>query len=478
MKLNKRERADVAQDMLRRLALCFDGQPYQYLAPQVFGSTERDLVDTSNTLGDYDGNNGQFDFTAAGSQLATQNLLDADFAASTDTLATMVAGLFVTAKTGLALPTLEVTRSGGLVWQAVPLTGAGDFYKTLVEFATEATANPLATHTGYDGQLAFDATGTRKLAVQFNVAGKAWLRRLKDFVAIKSGLPAGAITFTIYGSTGAPATDIVATNIKWQHTIRSVDLSAGTNTFDLDVLRMLYAGNYWLVVEVDDTYRAAYTVTDYVALRVDSAAGNGRYAWDGTTWNLTAGTGLAFYADGFIYDLRMRVTGQRGTTQALLGVHAMYGEIQNVSAVDGKHDRNVFIFDGQVDNTSTFTLNFVPDTALLAVYDTNTGQVYKHAGEFGPFQVNGLQVIFPANAFNRPGMVALVIEQGLGYSFDGAQQNAALLADNRLGSTNAALDKSVSGEGILLRAAVNGKLVDASLTWNGSFYVWQFSEVT
>lgn len=51
-----------------------------------------------------------------------------------------------------------------------------------------------------------------------------------------------------------------------------------------------------------------------------------------------------------------------------------------------------------------------------------------------------------------------------------------LLKDNRLGSTTPSLDKSVAGEGILLRAS-NGQLVEASIEWTGSAYQWVFSEV-
>ena len=53
---------------------------------------------------------------------------------------------------------------------------------------------------------------------------------------------------------------------------------------------------------------------------------------------------------------------------------------------------------------------------------------------------------------------------------------AALMAENRLGSTVPGYDRSKSGEGILLRAS-NGTLVEASIRWNGSNYVWQFAEI-
>jgi hypothetical protein len=51
-----------------------------------------------------------------------------------------------------------------------------------------------------------------------------------------------------------------------------------------------------------------------------------------------------------------------------------------------------------------------------------------------------------------------------------------LLKENRLGSTVPSLDKSVAGEGILLRAS-NGTLVEASIEWTGTAYQWVFSEV-
>lgn len=55
-------------------------------------------------------------------------------------------------------------------------------------------------------------------------------------------------------------------------------------------------------------------------------------------------------------------------------------------------------------------------------------------------------------------------------------RDSELLTENRLGSTDPVLDRSVAGEGILLRAD-NGQLVEASIEWTGTEYRWVFSEV-
>jgi hypothetical protein len=75
--------------------------------------------------------------------------------------------------------------------------------------------------------------------------------------------------------------------------------------------------------------------------------------------------------------------------------------------------------------------------------------------------------------------LAVLFDQGVGDTspnLDTAYANAILLEENRLGSTNPLYDRSVAGEGILLRAS-NGTLVEVSVEWNGFNYQWAFAEV-
>jgi hypothetical protein len=136
------------------------------------------------------------------------------------------------------------------------------------------------------------------------------------------------------------------------------------------------------------------------------------------------------------------------TETRLKGYGVLYGRQQQVTT--GIKNREVQTFDGTVNNYNEFTLsNFLPDPDLLKVYHVETGQVY--VKNTNSFYLDGHKVVFPANTFNGLATVTLVFDQPEGAAFDNSEQNAALLAANFLGSTNAAIDRSQAGRGIFIR---------------------------
>ena len=186
---------------------------------------------------------------------------------------------------------------------------------------------------------------------------------------------------------------------------------------------------------------------------------------DGSNWNTITMERVGEASDAFVgsYEfsettatgnLQLRVTASQ-TDVAIKG----YGLFYDVGGVvaQGEKLTKSFNFLSNTDNLDTFDLGWIPDTDLLEVYHIQTGQVYK----FPAFSVSGTNIVFPADTFEQASdeSVTLFAIQTKGTSFDNSDSNAALLADNGLGSLDGTIDKSVAGKGIKQRTP-NGTLVE------------------
>jgi hypothetical protein len=211
----------------------------------------------------------------------------------------------------------------------------------------------------------------------------------------------------------------------------SIDgLVAGAQSVDFEIRFTAPAETYHVVFKTDVIYKTEYT----------NSAGANKIAIEDD------GADVAYTLEGLELDLRVRITS--GTDEvASEGFGLFYKDDNKVSPVDGNVFRNVSTFIGDVDNLDTFTLTFLPDPRLLHVYEWGTGQVYR----YGAFVIQGYDVIFEPNTFNKPETVSLEFLQIQGGSFDNSDKNASLLAANHLGSTDANIDLSVAGRGLFLR---------------------------
>ena len=238
---------------------------------------------------------------------------------------------------------------------------------------------------------------------------------------------------------------------------------------------VLPSGTYWLVLEPDAAYRSIFSAgVNELRLRTDTSAPiyTGTFArFNGTAWSAVSGEDAIFLLEGIKFDLRVRITS--GTPNVNIeGYGAFYGE---TGPTVSNNDRQVqaFSFSGNIDQTSFTVANFLPDPERLKIYDVNTGQVYRYPA----FALDGHKVVFPSGTFLAPGeSITLIFDQSEGSGFDNSDSNAALLAANRLGSTDPTIDRSAPGEGIILRAS-NGTKIEASLNWNGVSYEWVFAAV-
>jgi hypothetical protein len=157
---------------------------------------------------------------------------------------------------------------------------------------------------------------------------------------------------------------------------------------------------------------------------------------------------MTYQLIGSTLDLRVKVTAS-GNSKSL-DAYAIFYKQAAAGPVGGLKKLEVKSFNSVSDNFNSFTIGFLPDPDLLSVYHVETGQVYR----YGSFSLQGYNVVFPVNTFNNNGfstLVTLRFEQLVGTSFDNSDQNGALLAANALGSTNAAIDKSIPGRGLFLR---------------------------
>lgn len=342
-------------------------------------------------------------------------------------------------------------------------TPAGSVQSTYAVANASATAELNATtRRSYAIKQPAIPAGTKKKIVSGNV-----------YVTRGGTAPDGDLVIKLVADNGGvPGTTILGQN---SSVIPLSSLPAGDSVISFSIPAILTAQTYWLVIETTAAYKATFSAgVKTVFLRVDntspSYAEGDSYQFDGTTWTAHAGNQAVFSLSGFNYDLRVKIVSSKPCS--LKGYGIFYGELspQNLEAEQSIQRIDV---DGGL-NTTEFTITkFIPDPMKLRVYDVSTGQVYR----WPAFAVDGRKVVFASNQFFSPGnTIILLFDQSEQGSVDNSDRNAALLAANRLGSTDETMDMSVAGEGPLLRAS-NGQLVETSVRWNGAAYEWVFAEV-
>lgn len=460
----------TGNELLETLKNQFIDGTYDLLTPYIVAVDEDDLRDNSSTA-TYSLIDKSINFTNSNTQFVTKQLADQiEFLNNTNALESAELTVFWKENFVSTNAVYELSRDGGTNWQTVTMerVGSTEVFRGIKTFSNETVDQTLFVNPFGTGLLGLNSTNNTEISQPFTVAANSKLLLKKLRVDIqKTGTPQGNIFISICAdNAGSPGTVLAETNA-----ILISGLANGDNTLNLPNL-YLNAGTYHIKIRSDATYRATH-VGNAVQFRVSVGTVVPIYllTFNGTVWTSQAGTqtALEYTVFGLSVDLRARITTSQ--TVKLDGLGVFYDKsVGNISA--GAAEREVFHFSGDA-NQSTFTItNFVPNPDLLKVYDVKTGQVYV----FGAFSISGQQVLFDAGQFNVPGqLLTLVFDQTVGGAFDNSDSNGQLLSENRLGSKSGALDKSVAGEGFLLRAD-NGKLVECYLSWNGTSYEWQFSE--
>lgn len=447
--------------------------PFQYANTNIASVDETGQLDGSSTA-TYDIPSGNFKFADSTAQilLSTQQL-DADFLAEESDLTTVELYTIWDLDNIDTGATYEISRDGtNFQTLTASRIGNSDAYRALHTFTDEPSNafNQEYAVANADSVKDFNDSTQQEISQKFTVAATTVYKDIILYINKNTASATGRyVAEIVRDDTGAPSTDV--NDIVWTSPSQNIDsLATGNNVVTISSQFAMVAGDYHLIVRPDDAYRTQYGVSasDKISLRMDSSSGptpNLRLH-NGTSWGAEVANETAVYRlEGRVLDLRVRITSAATAGDKYLSSYGIYYKFEDHIEYTKPVFREIFKFDGTVDNDNEFTLtNFLPDSRLLMVFALGTGQIFR----YGDFVLDGHKVIFPENTFNVVGDVELEMLQI--QAVDGVASNVAdaLLTANFLGSTDAGIDKSVAGRGIILRNQ-NGDLVevglDASNNW-------------
>ena len=367
----------------------------------------------------------------------------------------------------------QVSIDGGATFEAVVMNRIGTSIK--FEGHIEVPTPTLAVIDEYDllnadTTLAFDNAGNQGYSVLLPaIAAGSKRKSIQATIKFdKIGAPVGDVIYRIVKDNGGlPTGDIIA-----EKRASIASMALGVSDVIVEVPTVLIEGTYWLQVVPSTGYVYSVGVNE-LGIRVDTSvltySEGDSFVYDGATWAADTGNQATFKLEGFDFDLRAKITGSQ--TASLVGIGLFYGE-SNLKSVETEPNLERIDVDGSLDVTEITLTRFIPNPATCVVWDTNTGQGYR----FPAINFDGRKIIFASGQFLSPGeTIPLVIDNGNGI-MDNSDANAALLAANRLGSTDPTHDRSVAGEGLLQRAD-NGQLIEISWHWDGVSYVPVVAEV-
>jgi hypothetical protein len=373
-------------------------------------------------------------------------------------------------KAGVGSGTISWGRQAGASLQHLVLDGVVWSQASALAEAAYAVIGGQESFAAIDGfagsttsSLALNITTSAFFSQKFTTVASQVLKKVT--IKLEKVQTAGTLIGLIYlqiikdDTLGAPSTnyeDIVAGSAGLDVTTLAV--SAGQFVDFILPTTAIPPGDYHIVLSSDATYKSSYSVA--VRSIIWEGFGGGTPVGNRRSIALTPWT-AAPGATKFIYnvlgrplDLRLRVTSSAGS-KSIEAFTTLYDkEIVGISG--GIKNIQSFRFQAVADNLSQFQLTaFAPDVDLLNVYHVERGKVYR----FGVFSMQGSKLVFPANFFYNAGVeetVTLICTQLEGSSFDNSDSNALLLANNFLGSTDATIDRSQPGRGIVLRRPDGG----------------------
>lgn len=448
-----------ASSILETLKNEFIDAPYNLLTPIVFKNDQSTFVGGTST-GAFSLVSQQYEFSSAAQFLATLNLLDTEeFRSGYRDVAEIDLSVFWGAGKIDTAADYEVSRDAGISYQTITMNRIGlnteTFYGYL-KFANESGASNSSkasiVATGGNNQL--DTTVRQAAGQIFTTSAQNVLRSL-DLQLFKTGSPLGNIFISLVrDNAGVPSTsadDVIYTS----NAIASSSITTGVNTFDIGRV-VLPAGSYHIVLSSDATYKASYSsgVTS-IGWRVDSGSTGTNF--NGTTWSSSGGV-YGFDIKGYTLDLRVRITASAGS-KALDGLGIFYDRTTGGVTVPSAKNITKVSFLSVTNNTSTFTMPFLPEPDLLKVYYLEAGQVFRAPINF---TIIGNNVVFPTNFFQNGGVdatVTLIFDQTKGGSFDNSDQNAGSISNlNTLGTK---VETNLAAVGINV-ALVSGGYTDVS----------------
>ena len=444
------------------------GSFFELVTPNIFRVDRGDKVDPSST-GAYSLIDRTFNIDS-GETFVSTDMLDPEEFSTTDTALEEAELLTYWRLDNIdTAATYELSRNGGLDWQAVTMerVGTTDLYRGLHEFTLEGTSQVLASNATGASNLELDASTRQRLSQRVVIANKSIIRSV-DLELTKLGSPAGFLIVSIVNDDGTGKPSLLSEDVLVEAApIAMSSITTGALAVAIPETTIA-AGDYHIVLRTTG-YTATYSA-GVTALRWDAdsaASAPFMVSFNGTAWTIETNFKAKFSLEGLIYDLRVRITAS-ANDKKLEGYGLFYDKTLSAAVADGQINAEVFEFSGSL-NTTEFTLTkFVPHPDLLKVYDVNSGQVYT----YGAFSLDGQKVIFESGQFLNPGeTIKLRFMQIEGTVFDTSDANALLLASNFLGSTDATIDRSQPGRGIFLRRP-DGTLREITIDNNDQIVIY------
>jgi uncharacterized protein (DUF2141 family) len=449
---------------------------YQMVTKDVIAEQGTSLKDLGVSTTAYNQAKASEQFTANGQIYQTINLLDNEFlAAGLDIPSVDLSAVWDFATFPTSSMQYQVSRDGGVSFQTITMSRVGttDTLQGSLQFADESTGSYInqLNQTSTGTQLELNTTTVQGVGPLFTIAAANVVKQITVYLN-KVGSPAGQIYVQIVRAPGGAISTSPSDIVAQAAPILASAVGGSDTQFVLSVSTPLPAGTYAIVYLTDLAYKASF-VTTTTAVRVSGVASGSVPTFNGTVW----GTGTftpKLTISGKALDLRVNVTATVIPSPATVNLKALaaFYNSADIGTVNGIRNVEVRSFLAVANNLSTFTLTkFLPDPDLLKVFHIETGQVYS----YGAFTLNGYQVIFPANTFNNGGIdettVTLRFEQQVGTSFDNNDKNVSLLTANHLGSTDASIDRSLAGRGVMLRDAA-GTLRELVINSNDQVQVY------
>lgn len=448
-----------ANELLERVKNRLDNGQYDVVTPVVFASAEENLTDGVTTAS-YDVANTLYTFPLGTEQITSVQMLDSVFLTEGKDVADVELVAYWDLDELDAAATYEVSRDGGNEYQAVTMDRIGQsdtFYATHV-FDDEATYTDTITSAVDDSDLALTDLILRR-GQAFTVASQMTLKQLTLNCSVIGTMAGNVVVKVVNDNGGLPSED--AADILFESGVIDISaLGAGDHDIVVGCTIAVSAGDYHLVIKSDLEYRDNYSVgVNEFRVRANSADTTpDSTSFTTTPWVASTSGKLMYIVEGRILDLRVRITGSVVDAN-LLGFGVFYDRDSSYSIISENFDLQKFVFSGD-DNVDTFVItDFVADPILMTGYEIGTGQAYRS----GAWSLNSNIVTFPANTFNKPGeTITLEFLQVFKGSLQFDSLNRAALSENHLGSTNATLDFSQNGRGIILRNAA-GVLVEVGI---------------
>lgn len=421
-------------DLKTRLLSSF----YEFVTPVEFATDEETF--TASATATYDLVDGVYSFTAAAQNIISTQMFNAEFLANDDDSLQVElhaewfddasrddAAVYEASLDGTNYETITMARQG----LSQKFTGS----KLLAVPANATVSTQASTNTTTE----LNATTIQSFSAPVVLATKNAVRQLVLEIN-KLGSPVGSYTVSICEDNAGVPGDVLYSTIALVST-----LSAGTNVITLNNFRnVLPVGTFHIRIETDATYKSGFSA-GVNSIRLNTNTGGNDLVYNGTSWSVGS-TDLKYTLSGHNYDLRVKITSSASGKK--LKAFAIFYDEQVGDVVTGIQALQKFTFSGD-SNTNSFAITqFLPNPDHMKVYDITTGQIYRHPA----FNIDGHTITFAAGTFLVPGeQIQLIFDQSEGNGFDNSDANANLMASNHLGSTDATLDKSVSGRGILLR---------------------------